>query len=95
MPIAYGHEVARWGLAVPIVFWSAACPLFLGVGVVGFVVSLGLGAGLAAHLLVFKTQKRDEVSEKLWCVWTMVLYCLPLFAGEQILAWSWEGLSVL
>ncbi|KAE9369311.1 hypothetical protein N431DRAFT_380160 [Stipitochalara longipes BDJ] len=95
MPIVYGHEVARWGLAVPIVFWSVACPLFLGMGVVGLVVSLGLGAGLAGHLLTFKTQKSDKTSERLWCVWTMVLYCLPLFASRQVLGWSWEGLSLL
>ncbi|PMD42701.1 hypothetical protein L207DRAFT_553677 [Hyaloscypha variabilis F] len=95
MPIVYGHEIARWGLAVPIVFWSAVCPLFVGVRVVGCVVSLGLGVGLAGHLVGFRTQERDEVSEKLWCVWTMVLYFLPLFAGRQVLGWSWEGLGLL
>jgi 4-hydroxybenzoate polyprenyltransferase len=84
MPIVYGHEAARWGLAVPIVVWSMVCPLFLGVGIVGFVFSLVLGVGLAGHLLVFRTQEKDKISEKLWCVWTMVLYCLPLFADGQV-----------
>jgi 4-hydroxybenzoate polyprenyltransferase len=80
MPIVYGHEVARWGLAVPIVLWSAACPLFLGVGVAGYVC---LGLGLSRHLLVFRTQKRDELSERLWCVWCTMLYCLPLFVNGR------------
>lgn len=95
MPIVYGHELARWGLAVPIVFWSVVCPLFLGVGVVGFVFSVALGGGLAGHLLVFRTQRRDEVSEKLWCVWTMMLYCLPLFADGRAFEGIWEGTSVI
>jgi len=80
MPIVYGHEVARRGLAVPIVLWSAACPLFLGVGVARYVC---LGLGLSRHLLVFRTQKRDELSERLWCVWCTMLYCLPLFVNGR------------
>jgi 4-hydroxybenzoate polyprenyltransferase len=83
MPIVYGHEVARWGLAVPIALWSAACPLCLGVGVAGYVFSVCLGLGLSRHLLVFRTQKRDELSEKLWCVWCTMLYCLPLFVNGR------------
>jgi 4-hydroxybenzoate polyprenyltransferase len=80
MPIAYGHETACWGLAIPIMVWSVVCPLFLSIGVVGFVFSIVLRLGLAGHLLFFKTQEKGTISEKLWCVWTMVLYCLPLFA---------------
>jgi 4-hydroxybenzoate polyprenyltransferase len=43
MPIVCGHEVARWGLAIPIVLWSVVCPVFLGTGFAGFVFSVFLG----------------------------------------------------
>ena len=46
MPIVYGHEIARWGLAAPIMAWSVACPVFLGIGILGFAVSVVLGFGL-------------------------------------------------
>lgn len=84
MPLVCGHEIARWGLAIPIMVWSVVCPLFLGAGFPGFVVSVVLGLGLAGHLLAFRTQERDKLSEALWCVWIMILYCLPLFADGMI-----------
>jgi 4-hydroxybenzoate polyprenyltransferase len=95
MPIVYGHEIARWGLAIPIIFWSAFCPLFLGVGIAGFVLSVMFGGGLAGHLLINRTQKSDKASEKLWCMWCMMLYCLPLFANSRVLGGVWDEASTM
>ncbi len=85
MPIIYGHEIARWGLTLPIMIWSVVCPVFLDINILGFAVSVVLGFGLAGHLLAFRTQPRDKISEKLWCVWILVLYCLPLFTDQRSL----------
>jgi 4-hydroxybenzoate polyprenyltransferase len=68
MPIVCGHEVARWGLAIPIVLWSVVCPVFLGTGFAGFVFSVFLGSILACHLLIFRTHAADKASEKMWCL---------------------------
>jgi 4-hydroxybenzoate polyprenyltransferase len=95
MPIVYGHEVARWGLAIPIMLWSVVCPVFLGTGFAGLVFSVFLGSILACHLLIFRTHAADKASEKMWCVWTMALYCLPLFANGDVFVRFWEGMRQL
>ena len=93
MPIVYGDECTRWGLAIPIVIWSVVCPVFLETGFAGFVFSVGLGSILAIHLLVFRTYAADEASEKIWCIWTIVLYFLPLFANGQVSIRFWDGMA--
>jgi len=95
MPIVYGHEVARWGIAVPVVLLSVVCPIFLDTGIAGFSFSVALGSILACHFLVFRTHAADKTSEKMWCVWTMALYCLPLFANGEVFIRLWEGTTLL
>jgi len=95
MPIVYGHEVARWGVALPIVLWSVVCPIFLNTGLAGFMFSVVLGSIVAVHLVAFRTHSADKTSEKMWCVWTIVLYCLPLFANGEVFVRLWEGARLI
>ncbi|KAL8718173.1 MAG: hypothetical protein Q9225_004668 [Loekoesia sp. 1 TL-2023] len=78
LPLKWGDGAARWSIAVPVVFWSLACPAFWRMQYWGWAVPLILGTVLAGRVLVLRSVEQDKITWKLWCVWTMTLYVLPL-----------------
>jgi 4-hydroxybenzoate polyprenyltransferase len=92
LPLLHGDVVARWAIAAPILLWSVLCPAFWGLGVAGWAVSLGFGGLVAFRLLLKRGVVEDKVSWKLWCLWTAVLYSLPLFKNGSVLAEGGLGL---
>jgi 4-hydroxybenzoate polyprenyltransferase len=78
MPIVLGDNITRWANAATILvfsvlaakFWDLALPLYL--------LPASLGAAIAARTLLLKTLKADKQTFKLWCLWLMMLYLLPL-----------------
>jgi 4-hydroxybenzoate polyprenyltransferase len=90
LPLVYGHVVARWVIAIPILFWSLICPALLDTGIFGYVFSLLLGSIFAFHLLAFRTHAADKVSWKMWCVWALTLHSLPLFKNYEVLVRAWN-----
>ncbi|KAF6815228.1 UbiA prenyltransferase [Colletotrichum sojae] len=94
IPLVCGEEVARGGLAVAVVIWSIACPVFWDVRPVGWAAPVGVGFAMAALTVLRREVKFDGVVAKLWCLWMCALYVLPLFArlGEELVV---EGTSAL
>jgi hypothetical protein len=86
LPLVYGHVVARWVIAIPILFWSLICPAFLDTDISGYVFSLLLGSIFAFHLLAFRTNAADKVSWKLWST----LFSLPLFKNHEVFVQAWK-----
>jgi 4-hydroxybenzoate polyprenyltransferase len=78
-PLLMGDAWSRWEIAIPIFLWSIICPMFWDVTWVGYVVPLGLGMWLTGRVLCLRTVAADKVSWQAWCLWTGVLYALPLF----------------
>ncbi|KAF4626139.1 hypothetical protein G7Y89_g12022 [Cudoniella acicularis] len=85
LPLVHGEAVARWAIALPVLFWSVACPMFWQLGRLGYMPSLGLGGLLAFCVLAFRSVDSDRNSWKLWCLWTISLYALPLFKNFNVL----------
>lgn len=77
-PLVLGHEWARWTVAVPVLAWSLLCPLFWSVNIYAYVLPVVVGGYLAGRVLLLRSVAADEISWKLWCVWTGTLYLLPL-----------------
>jgi len=92
LPLLHGDTVARWAIAVPVLMWSVVCPGFWGLHWPGWVVSLGFGALVALRVLLRRGVVEDKVSWKLWCLWTAVLYSLPLFKNGSALGECGLGL---
>jgi 4-hydroxybenzoate polyprenyltransferase len=78
-PLVMGDAWSRWEIAVPIFLWSVVCPVFWNVTLPAFIVSVCVGAWLAFRILRFRTVAEDKKSWKTWCLWTCLLYALPLF----------------
>lgn len=78
VPLLYGHGLTRWSVAVLVFCWSIACPFYWTSNVVVFAPSVAIGGVIAARVLQMRRCDADEGTWKLWCVWMMVLYMIPL-----------------
>ncbi|KAL8382121.1 hypothetical protein RB595_006077 [Gaeumannomyces hyphopodioides] len=80
LPLVVGDAAARWLVAVPVLAWSALLPWLWGcTTVLGYAPLLGLGLVVAARTLaVRRSVSADKRTFKIWCLWLVALYCLPL-----------------
>ncbi|KAK1968292.1 UbiA prenyltransferase [Colletotrichum sublineola] len=81
VPLLYGENIARGGLAGMVLLWSVVCPIFWGLQPVFWTAPVGVGAMVAALTLLRRNEESDGVVAKLWCLWMSVLYMLPLVAA--------------
>lgn len=84
-PLILGDSISRWMLAAAIVIWSVLCPLYIGLGWLGFVAPGAIGLLIASCLLLYKTPKDDQRTWDAWAGWLMCLYCLPLGISHEYL----------
>lgn len=80
VPLVLGDAPTRWLTAVAVWIWSAASPLYWGLGYAGCLVAISFGGVVAAHLLVYCDRISDDRSFKLVGTWWMSLYFLPVLA---------------
>ncbi|KAK8131819.1 hypothetical protein PG984_008257 [Apiospora sp. TS-2023a] len=85
-PLVLGGRLARWTIALPVLFWSVVCSLIWGPRLWGLpTVTLGI---LVAYRCVAttsspssrhgeETKLRDRRTWQLWAAWTATLYALP------------------
>ncbi len=78
IPLVLGDWAARWSIAIPVSFWSLACPLFWKLHPIAFILPLILGGLVAIRILLLRTVDDDKLTWKLWNVWISCLYLLPL-----------------
>jgi 4-hydroxybenzoate polyprenyltransferase len=83
LPLIHGETFARWAIAIPVLFWSFACPAFWQLKAKAYLPSIGVGGLLAFRVLVFRSVESDKNSWRLWCLWTMVIYALPLIGNSS------------
>ena len=78
VPLVLGDWPARWTIAIPVAFWSLACPAFWQLNIYAYIVPVLCGATVASRILIFRTVDSDKTTWKLWNVWITALYLLPL-----------------
>ena len=78
LPLVHGDGVARWTVAIPVVSWSFICAVFWNPPLYGYIVPIAIGGTLAIRVLSFRSVTADKVTWKMWCLWTISLYLLPL-----------------
>jgi 4-hydroxybenzoate polyprenyltransferase len=76
-PLTLGNVVARWTLAVPVLFWTRWCTWFWGLGWLVSAPPAGLGAYVAWRCLYLSGAGKDRITWQLWCLWTALLYLMP------------------
>lgn len=82
MPLLYGEGITRWSMAIFVMIWSVVCPVFCNAtSKLVWSAPLGIASLMAGTTLFSRKVSSDEVVWRLWCIWTAILYILPLF-GE-------------
>ncbi|CAG8952804.1 hypothetical protein HYFRA_00009049 [Hymenoscyphus fraxineus] len=83
MPLYYGQRPSRYGLAILLLLWSVACPAFWHVNLLVGAAPLFIGIGMAGMTAFRCDIFYDAIVWRCWCLWTGVLYLLPLFASAR------------
>ncbi|KAE8444093.1 hypothetical protein EG329_000875 [Mollisiaceae sp. DMI_Dod_QoI] len=78
LPIVLGDATARHLNAVTIVVFSLAAPAFWQLTLLGYLFPTLLGLFIAVRTLAHRDLASDKQTFKLWCLWLMLLYLLPL-----------------
>lgn len=80
--LVLGDKVARWTLALSIMFWSFACPWAIGlhpsIASPSCLASVSLGLYVSCRILWLKGKKEDATSWRIWAAWLVILYASPL-----------------
>ncbi len=78
-PLVLGDHLARWTIAMPMVFWCWFCPWFWSVPMGGYTLPVALGGTVAIRTLFKRTVDDDKATFRFWNLWLVSLYTLPLF----------------
>ncbi|KAI9745625.1 MAG: hypothetical protein M1818_001159 [Claussenomyces sp. TS43310] len=77
-PLVFGDAPARWTLAAVMTVWSLATPWFWSLGWKSYLAPLGLGLFVVLRTLMFRDEKQDRLTFKIWNGWVIAVYLLPL-----------------
>ena len=78
VPLVLGDSAARWTIVLSVGVWSWFCPSFWQLGIKGFATSVVLGGILVWRTLSQRTVKADKRSFRIYNVWIISLFFLPL-----------------
>ncbi|OTB10576.1 hypothetical protein K445DRAFT_70084 [Daldinia sp. EC12] len=76
----FGDSFSRTSIAFFVGFWTFVCTRFWNLGLVAFFLPGLLGANVIHRVLLRRNTLDDSRTWKWWCLWTVALYSLPLFA---------------
>ena len=91
MPLVHGHSITRWSVALFVTFWSLACPSFWNLNKYAYCPSVLVGGLLASRALLLRNVGADKFTWKIWCLWMILLYILPLCKDHRALEGCWRG----
>lgn len=83
VPLIWGERVARNSAAGMVAVWSLVCPLFWNARMAVCAVFGLAGMGLGVWIVWWRGVEADRVAWRLWCIWMMGLFALPLCAGSN------------
>ena len=78
IPLQFGDSPARWITIAFMTLWGLACPLYWRTGWLGYILCSPLAFIIAYRSRRFQDVESDKMTFKLWNLWMMCLYCLPV-----------------
>ena len=88
LPIVIGDRLTRIINACVILVFSFVAPTFWQLSWTGYAVPMALGGVIAARTLLATSLVADKKTFKLWCLWIIGLYLLPMFKIPGGLRWQ-------
>ena len=83
LPLVIGDRPARWTIAASMTLWSVLCPKFWELGIISYATSLSLSTLIALRSLSKTSIEDDKQTFRLWNLWLVLLYSLPLAKNYQ------------
>jgi 4-hydroxybenzoate polyprenyltransferase len=84
IPLVFGETVGRLSVAIPVSVWSILCPFFWELEWTGYILTGSIGFLIAVRVMVWRNVRSDRVSWKLWCLWIISVYLLPLLKDHSV-----------
>ncbi|KAK2873646.1 hypothetical protein FQN49_002199 [Arthroderma sp. PD_2] len=78
IPLVVGDGPARWSIAVPMAFWCIYCPWYWSSSPIMWALIVSLGLIVAGRSLALRSISQDKATFRLWNLWMVCLYALPL-----------------
>ncbi|MCJ1466144.1 hypothetical protein MMC07_004763 [Pseudocyphellaria aurata] len=78
VPLVVGDTLARWIVVVAVLLCSCLAPAFWHLGVTGFLLPASAGSVMVCNLLWNRTREGDNLTCKLWSIWIISFFFLPL-----------------
>ncbi|KAI8951164.1 UbiA prenyltransferase family [Xylaria longipes] len=78
LPLQIGDRLCRWVIASCMIFWGSFCPSLWQCGWAGYITSTLLAYMVALRSLTLRTVESDRTTFKIWNIWIISLYTLPL-----------------
>ena len=78
IPLVFGDGPARWSIIVPVIFWTTAAVVYWRTPLICTLPSMVLGLVVCMRLAALRDTHSDKTTWKLWSVWLLSLYHLPL-----------------
>ena len=83
VPLVVGDLFARWTIAIPVALWSYICPAFWQLDIWSRGLVLLVGAVIVLRTLSMKTVAQDKTTFRIWNLWMILCYSLPLIKKLQ------------
>lgn len=81
-PLVLGDRLCRWTIAILVPIWTLYASFFWGVWDWHLMMGYTILGGYVAWRVLNKTEVgHDKVTFRIWNVWLVSLYVLPLLAG--------------
>ncbi|KAI0112260.1 UbiA prenyltransferase family-domain-containing protein [Nemania sp. FL0031] len=82
VPLVCGDKIARWSVSAGVLFWSVMFPTCLNLHLrehwVGYAGPALLGMWFTVRVLTLGGASEDKRTFKVWALWTICIYSLPL-----------------
>ncbi|EFQ35838.1 hypothetical protein CGRA01v4_00203 [Colletotrichum graminicola] len=89
VPLFFGDKASRVSLSVLVPLWSCVCVYVWRIRSWAVLLPMLSGALVVVGVLRTRTPKTDSRAWKLWCLWTICLYSLPL-VGNGFVSLPWR-----
>jgi 4-hydroxybenzoate polyprenyltransferase len=83
VPLVIGDGPARWSIALPMLVWCWAVPWLWASSMLGYLAPVSLGLIVAIRTLRVRTEKGDKVTFRIWNLWMVSVYLLPLIKAVE------------
>jgi 4-hydroxybenzoate polyprenyltransferase len=84
IPLVFGETLGRLSVAIPVAGWSIICPLFWQLELPSYIPSCLIGFTIAFRVLVWSDIRSDKITWKMWCLWIISIYLLPLLKDHNV-----------